>query len=221
MRHIEAQLEAGDLAVGMRLPGERLLAEELGVSRSSVREALQVLGAMGVVRRSTGSGAESGAILVAEPAEGLNNALRLHVATRAFDVAQVVETRVLLESWAVAAAARAGGELSEINGLLDRMDAPEIAVEEFLHLDAELHVAMAALSRNAVVGQIMTSLRGAIESYVLGSVPKVGDWPQQLDKLRLEHRAVVAAISAGDPDLAAERVTQHINEFYERSGLAS
>lgn len=126
---------------------------------------------MGVVRRSVGSGQEAGAILIAEPAAPLDAALRLHVATRAFPVAQVVETRVLLESWAVSRAALADAPLDEVRALLEKMDAPDIDVREFLRLDAELHVAIAALSGNAVVAQMMTSLRSSIENYVVAAIP--------------------------------------------------
>lgn len=219
LRHVEQQLERGELQVGMRLPGERGLAEQLGVSRGSVREALQVLTAMGVVRRSTGSGQDAGAVLIAEPSAPLDAVLRLHVATRAFPVAQVVETRVLLESWAVARAAGAGQPLEEVRRLLDAMDEPEIEVRDFLRLDAELHVAMAALSGNVLVSAIMTSLRGSIESYVQESVPRIDDWPSLLDKLRTEHRTVVDAIERADAAAASEAVTAHIYGFYERSGL--
>ncbi|MDT9594080.1 FCD domain-containing protein [Nocardioides zeae] len=219
LRHIEEQLEEGALVVGMRLPGERALAEQLGVSRGSVREALQVLGAMGVVRRAVGSGDGSGAVLVADPSLAFDSAVRLHVATRAFPVAQIVETRVLLESWAVAAAARGDGSVDGVLPLLDRMDEPDIQLDEFLQLDARLHVELAVLSGNAVVAQMMASLRGSIESYVLRSIPNVDDWSELLTKLRAEHRAVVAAIAARDPHTAEIAVTRHIREFYERSGL--
>ena len=219
LRFIEQQLGTGDLQVGMRLPGERGLAEQLSVSRGSVREALQVLAAMGVVRRSVGSGQDAGAILIAEPAAPLDAALRLHVATRAFPVAQVVETRVLLESWAVSRAAATGAPLDEVRRLLEVMDEPGIDVREFLRLDAELHVAIAALSGNAVVGQMMASLRGSIETYVLAAIPRIEDWPTLIDKLRREHHSVVEAIARADGPGATAAVTRHIHEFYECSGL--
>ncbi|MBM9467543.1 FadR/GntR family transcriptional regulator [Nakamurella leprariae] len=219
LRHLEAQLEDGTLVVGMRLPGERTLAEQLGVSRGSVREALQVLEAMGVLRRAVGSGQDAGAVLVAEPSAPLDSALRLHVATRAFDVQQVVETRMLLESWAVGRAATTGGSLDAARALLADMDDPDLDVRDFLRLDARFHVELAALSGNALVALIMTSIRGSIEAYVQRSVPRVTDWPDLLAKLRREHHAVLDAVAAGDVAGASATVVRHIAEFYERSGL--
>ncbi|BAS10771.1 exu regulon transcriptional regulator [Arthrobacter sp. Hiyo4] len=57
---IEKQLSDGQLSVGGRLPAERTLAEQLAVSRTSVREAIRILEAMGVVRAGVGSGPEAG-----------------------------------------------------------------------------------------------------------------------------------------------------------------
>ena len=97
---IEDQLSAGRLAVGGRLPAERTLAEQLKVSRTSVREAIRILEAMGVVRAGVGSGPESGTVVISDPTSALGSALRLHVATQHLPVADIVETRILLESWA-------------------------------------------------------------------------------------------------------------------------
>src|SRR5690349_5405863 len=103
---IEDRLSAGDLAVGGRLPAERALAEQLQVSRTSVREAIRILEAMGVVRSGVGSGPDAGTVVISDPAAALGSALRLHVATQHLPVADIVETRVLLESWAAAQARR-------------------------------------------------------------------------------------------------------------------
>jgi len=91
--------------MGDRLPSERAFSDEFEVSRASVREALRVLEAMGIVRRSTGSGPESGAILIDKPAAGLGSAMRLHIASGATSVRDVVEMRLLIEKWALPAVA--------------------------------------------------------------------------------------------------------------------
>src|ERR671921_1640244 len=135
LQWIEDRLSGGQLAVGGRLPAERTLAEQLGVSRTSVREAIRILEAMGVVRAGVGSGPEAGTVVISDPTAALGSALRLHVATQHLPVADIVETRVLLESWAVAKAGPDAPELEEASALLEEMEAEEIAVEEFLALD--------------------------------------------------------------------------------------
>ncbi len=131
LAHIEAELSAGRVALGQRLPGERVLAEQIGVSRASVREAIRVLEAMGVVRTAVGSGADAGAVIVADPGMALAGTLRLHLATTHLVIGDIVATRVLLESWAVRAASSRPGEgdhndettrFAHAAGLLDEMD---------------------------------------------------------------------------------------------------
>ncbi|MDF2807529.1 MAG: GntR family transcriptional regulator [Cellulosimicrobium sp.] len=240
LARIEADLAAGRWALGERLPAERALAEELGVSRPSVREAIRVLEAMGIVRTAVGSGPDAGATVVDRPAAGLGAAVRLHVASGTLAVGDVVETRVLLETWAVRAAAErivagrdTGGEGSEpgpgtpevagalaaARALLDRMEDPALAAEEFRELDASFHVLLVRLAGNPLVEAVMTGLRGAIESYVAQGSAALPSWERTAARLRAEHRAVLEAVTAGDGDRAAREVRAHIEGFYAETGL--
>ncbi|MFC9691259.1 FadR/GntR family transcriptional regulator [Kribbella sp. NPDC056951] len=221
LHRVEADLAAGRLRIGGRLPGERSLAEQLGISRPSVREAVRVLEAMGVVRTATGSGPEAGAVIVAEPVSPLTAVLRLHLATNHLPMGDVVQTRVLLESWAAREAAGRSPELGPVIELLDRMDAPGMAPEEFHRLDAEFHVALAGLAGNVLIAAVMESLRSAIHGYVLAAVPNLPDWEATAVGLRSEHRAIVAALASGDADSAAGLVTAHIQGFYQAARLPS
>ena len=223
LNRVEADLAAGRLRLGGRLPGERSLAEQLGISRPSVREAVRVLEAMGVVRTATGSGPDSGAVIVAEPSSPLTALLRLHLATNHLPMGDIVQTRVLLESWAAHEAASTvatAGKLAAAEGLLDRMDDSGLTPEEFHLLDAEFHVALAALAGNVLIAAVMSSLRSAIHGYVLAAVPNLPDWDATVVGLRSEHRAIVAAIRAGESDRAAELVTQHIEGFYRAARVS-
>jgi len=213
LRHVEDELASGRLRVGDRLPGERTLGSQLGISRASVREGIRVLEAMGVIRTAVGSGPDAGAVVVADTAAGITSALRLHLASSALPVADVVGTRLLLETWAVREAARRRDEppLEAAQALLDAMDGTE-AVEEFLRLDAEFHVTLSRAAGNAVIAAIMTSLRGAIHGYVLAAAP--GDWAPMARRLRRQHRNVLAAVRVGDGDRAARLVARHIEGFY-------
>ncbi|TDE08881.1 FadR/GntR family transcriptional regulator [Jiangella asiatica] len=221
LRQIEADLAAGRLRLGDRLPGERALASLLGVSRPSVREAIRVLEAMGVVRTGVGSGPEAGAIIVAEPASPLTATLRLHLATSHLPMGDIVQTRVLLESWAVReAAGRADPEqLAAAGQLLDAMDDPDLPRERFHLLDAEFHVALATLAGNVLVSTIMASLREAIHGYVVAAAADLPDWVATAGELRRQHRAVFAAIAGGDGDGAASLVAAHIEGFYRTARL--
>jgi DNA-binding FadR family transcriptional regulator len=217
LERIERDLADGALAVGDRLPGERALAEELAVSRSSVREAIRVLEAMGVVRTAVGSGPEAGATVVADPISSIGSALRLHTATRHLPIADLVDTRILLESWALRQAADRSPrpDLTAVEGTLDAMDDPGLGPEEFLRLDATFHVAMAALAGNAVVAAMMAALRDSIHGYVVDGVPLIDDWTAVATTLRCEHRAILTAVRRGHGAKAGELVGAHIRGYFD------
>jgi GntR family transcriptional repressor for pyruvate dehydrogenase complex len=218
LQWIENQLSSGELALGGRLPAERTLAEQLQVSRTSVREAIRILEAMGVVRAGVGSGPEAGTVVIADPTAALGSALRLHVATSHLPVADIVQTRVLLESWAAARARTDSPALAEAATLLERMETcPD--TDEFLALDVRFHLALAEAAGNAVVSAMMGSLREAIQSYAGKLTANLPDWDATATRLRAEHREILAAINNHDGGKAAGLVAAHIEGYYKEAGL--
>ncbi|MFB2579954.1 FadR/GntR family transcriptional regulator [Herbiconiux sp. P15] len=241
LARVEGDLVEGRLQPGDHLPPERALAAELGVGRSSVREGLRVLEVLGLISTSTGSGPQSGAVIVARPTGGLASLIRLQVAAQGFAVPDVVKTRVVLESAVaveLAEMVRGGGspELAVALELLDAMDRDDAAAparaaaggppagvlgrDEFLSLDQAFHRALAAASGNEVLATMMAGLRDSIEAYVRLGAAGLDDWPATARRLRAEHRAVVAAIQAGDPAEAGLRIRLHI-ETYHAETLAT
>ena len=219
LEHVERDLLEGRLHPGDRLPPERELANSLGAGRSSVREAPRVLEVMGLIRTGTGSGPTSGAIIIATPRGGLAALLRLQVAAQGFPIEDVVATRLLLEQWAAGVAAETAPDLADARAMLDAMDDPALTADEFLALDQRFHLALAEASGNAVVAASMAGLRTAIESYVQAGARRIADWDAEAAQLRAEHRGIVEAIEAGDPDLARTRIHDHITGYYAAAGL--
>jgi GntR family transcriptional repressor for pyruvate dehydrogenase complex len=223
LNSIEADLRAGKIKIGDQLPGERSLAETHGISRASVRDAIRILDAMGVIRTSTGSGPSSGAVVISEPAIGLSATLRLHVASRQLSVADIVETRILLETWAAESAdptsnpERSDEVLRRTGKLLAAMDAPRVAREEFHDLDAQFHVLLSSLAGNAVIEAMMESLRLSISDYVSESVTSDAAWQKIAKVLRAQHHGIHKAVSDGDGPLAAKLLREHIEWFYTES----
>ncbi|WP_353827309.1 FadR/GntR family transcriptional regulator [Agromyces sp. SYSU T0242] len=228
LEHVERGLLDGDLAPGDRLPGERRLAADLGVGRSSVREALRVLEAMGLVRTQTGSGPTAGAIIVSTPSGGMSTLMRLQVAASGFPVHDIVATRLLLEAHVVgdlasdaapgAADAPAGSgpvhALGAAERLLDAMDDPGLEPAEFLALDASFHLALAEASGNQVVTAMMVGIRNGIEAYALAGQERIADWSATSSRLRAEHRGVLDAIRSRDPAAARTRIRDHISGYF-------
>ncbi len=218
LNHLEQQLVSGHLAPGQRLPGERVLAAELGVGRSSVREALRVMEALGLLTAQTGSGPTAGAMIVSRPTGGMSMLMRLQVAAQNFPVSDVVQTRLVLETEVMRALAASDPtpDLSHAEQLLDAMDDATLAAHEFLVLDARFHIAMADAAGNQVIAAMMTGLRDSIESYVLAGAP-LTTWPTTCTRLRCEHRGLLEAVRAGDPELARARIVEHIRGYYAES----
>lgn len=220
LQTIELELLAGDLGPGDHLPAERALAARLGVGRSSVREALRVLEVLGLIRTQTGSGPSAGAIVVARPSGGMSALMRLQVAARGFPVSDVVKTRIALETAVVVdLALQPGADLGAAVDILDAMDAATLTAEEFLSIDARFHLALAEASGNVVITAMMAGLRESIEGYVIAGLPHVHSWETTADRLRAEHRGIVAAVRNGMPAEATDRVRSHIGGYYAESRL--
>lgn len=219
LQWIEGQLSEGKLAVGGRLPAERTLAEQLQVSRTSVREAIRILEAMGVVRAGVGSGPEAGTVVISDPTAALGSALRLHVATQHLPVSDIVQTRVLLESWAASHARPDSPELSGAARLLEEMDADGVAVDDFLALDVRFHLALADAAGNTVVSAMMGSLRESITGYASRLTGNLPDWDATASRLRAEHHEILDAIRNDDGERAAKLVAAHIEGYYREAGV--
>ncbi|MFK7829605.1 MAG: FadR/GntR family transcriptional regulator [Congregibacter sp.] len=135
---------------GSRLPGERELAEQLGVSRVTIREAEIALQAQGYLAIKTGSG-----VYVLEPTERVGQQLPN---VSAFEL---TEARLLFESEAAALAARAIDDrtLDQLAALVEKMsdDDPQRA-EATQQADREFHLTIAAASGNAAVQYIIETL---------------------------------------------------------------
>ncbi len=167
LQWIEGQLSSGQLAWadGSRPSVARRTAPGLPHLRPRGHPRP---GGHGCAPRRRGSGPEAGTVVIADPTAALGSALRLHVATSHLPVKDIVETRVLLESWAASRARPESPALAEAARLLEEMDSCA-DTDEFLALDVRFHLALADAAGNAVVSAMMGSLREAIQDYAGGS----------------------------------------------------
>ncbi len=206
---IERRIAGDGLRVGDRLPGERQLAEQLRVSRSSVREAMRVLETLGVVSSQVGRGPDAGAFLISRPAEALSDLLRLHLGLSNLSLEEVVDARLMIEKWSAAHAAAHGADLSALTAALERMDATTTA-EEFVEHDAAFHVAIAEASGNRLTTAMMLSLRDSLRRYAVEAVGRLGGTAG----LMADHRRIHRAIATGDAAEASAAVEDHLRRAY-------
>lgn len=199
-RRIIAMIDDGKFPPGSRLPGERDLAVQFGVSRVTVREAQIALQAQGRIEVRTGSGAK---VL---PAQAAMDDLP---AIEAFELTQA---RTLIESEAAALAATiiTDEELEQLDLLVARM-AEDSTNDEALHQDAdrEFHLTIARASKNAAIIDMIERLwrfRTEIEPIRHAYDSICGISPE----MRLtEHRDIALALRARDPSEARSAMRRH------------
>lgn len=221
MAQIEQRMADGRLKPGDHLPSERDFAALLGVSRPSLRESLRVLEALGIVEVRPGGGADGGAVLSTAPGAGFVTLLRLQLALGHFSQGDVLATRLALESWSCSEAAqsRTDDDLRELSLILDEMEDPRIAAQDFNRLDAAFHVRIAEASANALTAHLMRSLRTAINRQMIEAYARLPDWRMVAQTVRHEHRAILKAIADRDSPAAAQLVRNHIESFYRTNGV--
>lgn len=222
MSWVTDELASGRLHIGDHLPGERRLAEILDVSRSSIREALRVLEALGTIRTSTGSGPRSGTVITAAPEQAMTLALNLQLATNQVEHHHVYEMRLLLEGWAAQNSDPEAGHWQDAQRLLELMEDPNLSVEDFLPLDAEFHVVLSRSAGNPLISTLMDAMRIAIADHTLERAEALPDWSKTAARLREEHRGIYDSLRAGNNEEAVERLQAHIRGYYlETAGAQS
>jgi DNA-binding FadR family transcriptional regulator len=210
LAQIEQRIVADGLTVGDRLPGERQLAGQLRVSRSSVREAMRVLETLGVVSSQAGRGPDAGAVLTSRPDTALTDLLRLHLGLSTLSMREVIDTRLMIEQWSAGQAAHRGAGLEPMAEALARMEEPGLSAEEFVEHDTAFHTALAAASGNRLVAAIMQALRDAVRRYGIDAVERLGDTAV----LRADHHRIYQAVEAGDAGTAIVAVADHLAHAY-------
>lgn len=217
---IENAIYEGRLTVGDRLPPERDLAEIFQVSRASVREALRVLEAFGVLSARRGTGADSGSILSVENESPLSGLLRLYASLLQMPLLDLLEVREALEALtARQAAERAGADdVHRLRSIFEEMRGIKTS-EEFLNLDADFHVTLARASGNSVAPLLLGAVRDAIARQMLTAfkvLEDAGKWPTEHNRLLRSHARLLEAIESKDPDAATQAFHQHVHDFYHR-----
>lgn len=211
--YLTGEILDGRVGPGDRLPTERELAQQLGASRSAVREAIKVLQTQGVVTSHTGPG--GGTKVTAHQGPALGRMLKLHVALDAISFDEVTETRVVLERAAAVAAAENCDEktVAELEAMLHEMRETQDAAA-FNRLDTAFHVAIAGIGANRLVRDVTVAIREAVARPILDAERVLPGWEALRQQLNAEHSAILEALRAGDGDLAADRCEAHIRQAH-------
>lgn len=202
---IKAMIVAGELAPGDRLPPEKELSERLGLSRSSMREAVKALEVIRVldVRRGDGTYVTS-----LEPhllLEAISFVIDMH------DDDSLLENfavRRMLESQATGLAATLGSD-EEIAALQREVDdvTADVSIEELVEHDTRFHREIVQMSHNAYLASLLEHLSSqTVRARVWRGLTEAG----AVERTLAEHRAIADAIAQRDAGLATSLATAHI-----------
>jgi len=206
LAHVLELIEAGRLKPGDRLPAERDLADQVGVSRASLRSGIRSLQAMGVVQARQGSGT----YIVAGPPRLGEGPLRFLAALHGFTQDEMFEARTILEVGATGlAAANAGPE--QMAAMADAVAGMFAAIEdpqEYLLRDVQFHRAVAAASGNPVLATLIDTLAQLVWETRRETVVHSTSLKDSAEM----HRRIYRAIRARDIERARDEMAEHLEQ---------
>jgi GntR family transcriptional repressor for pyruvate dehydrogenase complex len=216
VEQIRRAIRTGRFLPGEKLPPERDLAQQLGVSRTTIREAARVLEGEGLINVRRGAG---GGLVIVEQ-EFDRSRLREELRARFGEVEDILDFRVAVESQAarLAALRRTEDEIDQLRALLARMDrlirgADTGKIAGFGRADSEFHLGIARASRNSMLIKAVEDARAAM-FLPIGAVFK--DVQSDANDI---HEEVLEAVECSDPDAAGSAMTRHVE--LTRAGLRS
>ncbi|MBW6395158.1 FadR family transcriptional regulator [Thermus sp. SYSU G05001] len=208
---LETLIQEGVWVPGAYLPPERVLADRFKVSRVSIREALRLLEARGVIEIHPSSGAR---VRSSTTAVGHLLASRLE----GLSLTDLFEFRYIVEPEAAALAAKRADKdvLDRLAEILTEQEASLQDVHGFLALDLEFHRLIAVASGNGVLQEMVSALNAGLRETRLRAIKATFDPIRSLEG----HRRVLKAILSGDADGARQAMRQHLKEV-EASALGA
>src|SRR5689334_221223 len=202
---IKAMITSGALRAGDRLPREADLAADLGLSRSSLREAVRALSLVNILDVRRGDGTYVTSLEPRLLLEALSFIVDFH---RDDTLLEFLRVRRILEPAATAMAAEriTAEESGGLRALLDSIG-PDPAAEELVANDLEFHRRIVACSGNSVLSSLLESMSGpTTRARVWRGLTQAGARAQTL----AEHRAILDALATHEPEVARSWATVHI-----------
>lgn len=212
---IRSSILAGEFSPGDKLPPERELAEMFGVSRPSVREALNILTASGLVMSYQGGGTVVQSLVEISAGNPLSDLIKGEQ-ERALDV---IEVRKCMEAWtSYYAAQRALPEdLRKLEKIVAEMERNLEDMKPSQDLDANFHIIIAQATHNVVWLHLMQSIFDAMQEFQRGVWRAVYLTEEDHRNLFQHHRAVFEAIRDRDAERARDEMLVHLTFAEQRS----
>ena len=203
------KIHDGELRTGDKLPSERYLAKEYGVSRSVVREALRSMERIGCVEARMGGGTF---VTSPEISAGVDP-LALIVAQDNQFAVEVTEARLILETEIAKLAARRRTELQvkEMHRTLEQMQKEILKGGKGVEEDARFHTQLAKAAGNRVL-QIWVSACAEVLNHSMKVTQYMEGVPQ---KALIDHEKILKAVEEQDGDMAEQYIREHLLSAHE------
>jgi len=207
IHEIKQLIVSGQVLPGGRMPSEKELSAQLGLSRSSLREAVRALSLLRVLDVRHGDGTYVTSLrpdLLVGVLESAVDLLQDRALSEVFELRRVLEAA----GTEMAASRISSGELA---GVADSLRAMEGLTDpgEYIRADLEFHDRLVRAGGNdmlAALARTFSTQTVRVRVWRLAVVEGVGDWT------RMQHEAIYAAVAAGDPQLARSAATVHVAE---------
>lgn len=219
LRWLENELFEGNIQLGQDLPSDSEIARAIGVGRSRTREALRTLEDMDLVQLYNGRGKEILVHLSDEPASAASAALRLHMSSSRYPTRDLVQTRILLESWAIARIDPKTASFTEMDEVLAQMEDFDLSIRDFLELLLTFHHQVMRCAGNELLVALLASVRQPSFESMLSLVGRMPLWSSAMERLRAENRAIAEALKAGDSATARAMVIGQLRGMYSDAGI--
>lgn len=203
------------LRPGEKLPPERELMESLRVGRSSLRESIKALRAIGAIEVVAGGGMYVGS----GGSKAVSRPLSWAVFLNASSIRQAIEAREVLEIELAALAAEriTEAELEALRGCIADMRAAASDTEAYLNADVSFHLTIASAARNDILYYALEMLQHVVRAWIRRILRRASGEPVSLD----EHVAVYDALERHDADAARRSMKEHIGAASRRLLAAS
>ena len=206
IEHIKNEIWQGALKQGECLPPERELAEALGVSRNSVREAIRTLGLMGFVSSTQGAGN----FVTCDIEQNLRESLRMMLLLGEINYSQISQLRRGLETENARLAAeritlKQAARLRE----LVRLMGEEPDQQKASHYDQEFHLLLCEAAGNRLIKSLFSAMLSTFNDFISTMYVRIMADAPQAEALHAAHQRLVQAVAARDADAAGQAMRTH------------
>jgi GntR family transcriptional repressor for pyruvate dehydrogenase complex len=203
----------GDYAVGDKLPPERRLAEELGVNRASLREAIKSLEHMGLVKTRQGDGTRVLDFMQTAGVELVSHLIAGEGAPNLQVLMDVLDFRRWFgrETARLAAERGTADDLKKLEQVAERAADASIPVNELLKLDFEFYVLLTHAAKNRVMQLLINTIRAAVLSYA----DFFSQFSPPAATVRKHHKDVLKAVAQKDAESASKLADGYLRKAIE------